>query len=67
MSVLGSEEIDPCSSLELRAMADSPRPLAFVWSCRNDETLDQALGAFTDETLYLDSGTSEMTTKDKVN
>ncbi|MGB1606108.1 MAG: hypothetical protein ACPIOQ_75980, partial [Promethearchaeia archaeon] len=27
VSVMGNDEIDPCSVLELRAMADSPRPL----------------------------------------
>jgi hypothetical protein len=66
VSVKGSTEIDPCSALELRAMADSPRPLVFAWSCRNDDALNLALGAFTEDTLYLDSGTSEMVDVDKV-
>lgn len=58
--IMGTNEIDPCADLELRAMVDSPRPLVYSWSCRNDEVLDQALRSVVGALLYLDSGTKEM-------
>ena len=60
VSVSGSDEIDPCSDLELRAMADSPRPLMFAWSCRNDDILTEALSSVTTSVVYLKAGTQEM-------
>ena len=65
VSVIGSEEIDPCSELTLRATADSPRPLQFVWTCSNDATLNEALAVFTGDTLLLEEGTKEMEELDK--
>ena len=65
VTVKGSAEIDPCSELELRAMADSPRPLEFSWSCRNDAVLDEALRSVKDALVFFEAGTKEMSVLDK--
>ena len=59
------ETIDPCSSLELRATAVSPRPPTYLWSCKNDEYLNDFLSTQSGDTVYLPSGTSVMRTMDK--
>jgi hypothetical protein len=65
VTVSGSNEIDPCSDLQLRAIVASPRPLMFAWSCRNDYTLNQVLRSVTTSVLYLNAGTQEMQVMDK--
>ena len=65
VSVVGSPAVDPCSELTLRALADSPRPVRYQWSCRNDDELSQTLSTFTDSVVYLAAGTAEMETMDK--
>jgi hypothetical protein len=65
VTVSGSNEIDPCSDLKLRAIAASPRPLMFAWSCRNDDTLNKVLRSVTTSIVYLNAGTQEMQAMDK--
>jgi len=65
VSIEGTSAIDPCAGLELRAIVDSPRPLQFRWSCRNDDTLSNALSRITSPVLLLAQGTKEMTELDK--
>jgi len=65
LSIQGTSAIDPCSELELRAVADSPRPLKFKWSCRNDGALSATLSRFTGAVLFLAQGTKEMAELDK--
>ena len=60
LSISGSYEIDPCSSLEIRASVVSPRPAVFSWSCSNDEDLDQALSTLSGPVAFLEAGTAEM-------
>ena len=38
--IQGSTVIDPCSSVIITAIADSPRELTYRWSCPNDATLN---------------------------
>jgi cysteine-rich repeat protein len=38
--IQGSTVIDPCSSVIITAIADSPRELTYSWSCPNDATLN---------------------------
>jgi len=64
VSIEGTSAIDPCAGLELRAIVDSPRPLQFRWSCRNDDTLSDALSRITTSVLLLAQGTKEMTKLD---
>jgi cysteine-rich repeat protein len=59
------ETIDPCASLELRATAVSPRPPTYLWSCKNDEYLNEFLSTQSGDTVYLSSGTSVMRIIDK--
>jgi len=65
VSIEGTSAIDPCAGLELRAIVDSPRPLQFRWSCRNDDTFSDALSRITGAVLLLAQGTKEMTELDK--
>jgi hypothetical protein len=65
VTVSGSNEIDPCSDLKLRAIAASPRPLMFAWSCRNDDALNEVLRSVTTSVVYLNGGTQEMQAMDK--
>ena len=65
LSISGSYEIDPCSSLEIRASVFSPRPAVFSWSCDNDEDLDQALSTLSGPVAYFKEGTAEMPHTDK--
>ena len=64
VSIEGTSAIDFCAGLELRAIVDSPRPLQFRWSCRNDDTLSVALSRITTSVLLLAQGTKEMTKLD---
>jgi len=66
ISIQGTSMIDGCSELELRAVVDSPRPLRFRWSCRNDDTLSAALSKSTGAVLFLSEGTQEMTVQNKI-
>jgi len=52
--------IDPCSSLEMRATAFSPRPPRYSWSCQNNEVLNDYLSTQTSDTVYLPPGTASM-------
>ena len=64
-SLLGSDSIDPCSELHIKAQYASPRPLRFSWACSNDEVLDRALKTVTGDSIWLAPGTSEMTELNK--
>ena len=57
--------IDPCSSLEMRATAFSPRPPLYTWGCENDEVLNGYLSTQTGDTIYLAPGTPSMPILDK--
>jgi cysteine-rich repeat protein len=39
----GSAVIDPCSSVIITALFDSPRKLLYSWSCLNDDSLNLAI------------------------
>ena len=65
LSITGSSEIDPCSSLEIRASVVSPRPAVFSWSCSNDAHLAQALSTLAGPVAYFEAGTAEMLHTDK--
>ena len=61
------DTIDPCAPLEMRATAVSSRPssLKFVWSCINDDPLNDFLKTQSGDTVYMNPGTSHMTSMDK--
>ena len=60
--VKGVDTIDPCSSLEIRVSALSPRPVQYSWSCINDVEFNSYLATVSSSTLYLAPGTSQMVT-----
>ena len=60
ISVKGVDTIDPCSSLEVRVNALSPRPVRYLWSCINDDNFNSYLGTVSSSALYLPPGTSQM-------
>jgi cysteine-rich repeat protein len=60
ISVKGVGTIDPCSSLEVRVSALSPRPVRYLWSCINDADFNSFLGTVSSSTLFLAPGTSQM-------
>ena len=64
-SAMGPGTIDPCGDLEITTSYSSPRPLTFEWGCLNDEGLAQAIRTNTGQSLYLASGTAEMSEVDK--
>jgi cysteine-rich repeat protein len=57
--------VDPCSSLRIRAMADSPRAVIYKWRCLDDVTLHQKLSLVAGPLLSLNSGTPEMPESDR--
>jgi len=65
VTISGSDSIDPCSSLELYARADSPRALSFTWSCKNDDNVNRALRTIISSNVFLASGTKCMQVLDK--
>jgi hypothetical protein len=65
LSITGPNSIDTCSSLEVRAVASSPRPLVFRWRCLNDDKLDQTLQALSGPLFVSGEGTPELLTMDK--
>jgi len=62
VSVKGTDTIDPCSSLEVRVSVLSPRDASVTWACSNDEDLNSYLATVSSSTLFLPTGTSQMTT-----
>jgi len=62
VSVKGTDTIDPCSSLEVRASVLSPRDASVTWACSNDKDLNSYLATVSSSTLFLPIGTSQMTT-----
>lgn len=60
-----AETIDLCASLEVRATAVSPRPPTYIWTCKNDDYLNEFLSTQSADTVYFPPGTSAMRTMDK--
>ena len=65
LAVSAPAEVDPCSPLVLRGMAQSPRALIYTWRCLDDETLSAALELVSGDTVTLAAGTSEMPGSDR--
>jgi cysteine-rich repeat protein len=65
ISIDAPAEVDPCSSLQIRAMADSPRAVIYKWRCLDDVTLHQKLSLVSGPLLFLNSGTPEMPESDR--
>ena len=65
ISIDAPAEVDPCSPLQIRAMAESPRALVYQWKCIDDVTLNQKLSLISGPLLSLNSGTPEMPASDR--
>ena len=65
LAVSAPAEVDPCSPLVLRSVAQSPRTLVYTWRCLDDETLNAALELVSGDTVTLAAGTSEMPGSDR--
>ena len=59
------ETIDPCSALEIRATVISPRPPTYLWSCNNDDYLNDFLSTQGGDSVTFPPGTPSMRTLDK--